>query len=54
MVVINSSQKIKYNEDSSYCRRRDHLLEIMKRTRWDEEDEKPRRTRRVVKYIKIK
>lgn len=53
-IIINPeliSKKSKQDEES-YIRRRDHLLEIVRRTKWDEEEKVV--GRRVVKYIKKK
>lgn len=52
-IIINPDlipEKEKQDRES-YIRRRNHLLDIMKKTNWNEEEEKPRR-RLVVKYIK--
>lgn len=53
-IIINPeliSKKSKQDEES-YIRRRDHLLEIMRRTKWDEEEKVV--GRKVVKYIRKK
>lgn len=53
-IIINPelvSKKIKQDEES-YIRRRDHLLQLMRRTRWDEEEKIV--GRKVVKYTKKK
>lgn len=50
MPLVNMKNEKEYE---SYCRRRDLLLSIVKRTKWDEEEPKVRR-RKVVKYINKK
>lgn len=56
MTVITNqnliSEKTK-QEQESYIRRRDYLLQKIRNTNWDDEGEKPLR-RRVVKYVKPK